>query len=74
MLASTASFINCVGGFNGDVPTEMSRFDVDAAVTTLLGANAYTIMDQIEGADKFGRFCAELKSWVIDLKSEVAFS
>ena len=54
MLASTASFINCVGGFNGDVPTEMSRSDVDTAVTTLLSANAYTIMDQIEGADKFG--------------------
>jgi N4-gp56 family major capsid protein len=54
MLASTASFINCVGGFNGDVPTEMSRFDVDAAVTTLLGANAYTIMDEIQGENKFG--------------------
>ncbi len=54
MLASTASFINAVGGVNGDVPTELSRSDVDTAVTTLLGANAYTIMDQIEGADKFG--------------------
>lgn len=54
MLAATAAFINCVGGFNGDVPTEMTRADVDTAVTTLLSANAYTIMDAIEGADKFG--------------------
>ena len=54
MLAATASFINCVGGVNGDVPTEMTRSDVDAVVTTLLGNNAYTIMDKIEGEDKFG--------------------
>lgn len=54
MLASTASFLNCEGGSNGDVPTEMTRSDVDGAVTTLLSANAYTIMDQIQGEDKFG--------------------
>jgi N4-gp56 family major capsid protein len=54
MLASTAGFINCVGGFNGDVPTELTRSDVDTAVTTLMAANALSIMDQIEGADKFG--------------------
>lgn len=74
MLASTASFINAVGGFNGDVPTELTRFDIDTAVTTLMGANAMTVMDSIEGADKFGRLCAEVKSWVIDLESEVALS
>jgi len=54
MLASTASFINAVGGFNGDVPTELTRFDVDSAVKVLRGANAMTVMDSIEGADKFG--------------------
>lgn len=54
MLASTAAFINAVGGFNGDVPTELTRSDVDTAVTTLLSANAYTIMDEIEGENKFG--------------------
>lgn len=54
MLASTASFLNCVGGFNGDVPTEMTNSDVGGAVSTLLGANAYTIMDQIQGEDRFG--------------------
>jgi N4-gp56 family major capsid protein len=54
MLASTASFINCTGGVNGDLPTEITRSDVDGVVRTLLGNNAYTIMDNIEGEDKFG--------------------
>jgi hypothetical protein len=68
MLASTASFINCVGGVNGDQPTEITRYDVDGVVQTLLGNNAYTILDNIEGEDKFGKMCAEVKSWVIDLE------
>jgi hypothetical protein len=46
MLAATASFINCVGGVNGDIPTEISRSDVDNVVRTLLNNNAYTIMDR----------------------------
>lgn len=54
MLASTASFINCTGGVNGDNPTEITRSDVDTVVRTLLSADAYTIMDNIEGDDKFG--------------------
>lgn len=54
MLASTASFINCTGGVNGDNPTEITRSDVDTVVATLLQNNAYTISDNIEGEDKFG--------------------
>ena len=54
MLASTASFINCTGGVNGDSPTELTRSDVDVVVEALVGNNAYTIMDNIEGEDKFG--------------------
>ncbi len=54
MLASTASFINCTGGANGDSPTEITRFDVDEVVKTLLDNNAYTILDNIEGDLKFG--------------------
>ena len=54
MLAATAGFINCVGGVNGDNPTEITRSDVDGVVRTLLNNNAYTIMDNIEGEDKFG--------------------
>ncbi len=69
MLASTASFINCVGGVNGDVPTEITRSDVATVVQTLLSNNAYTIMDVIGGQDKFGRICAEVKSLLIDLEA-----
>lgn len=54
MLAATASFINCTGGVNGDVPTEITRSDVANVVSALLNNNAYTIMDNIEGEDKFG--------------------
>ena len=54
MLASTASFINCVGGTNGDSPTELTLVDVSEVTRVLLGNNAYTISDNIEGEDKFG--------------------
>jgi len=54
MLASTAAFINCTAGVNGDNPTELTRSDVDDVVRALLGNDAYTIMDNIEGEDKFG--------------------
>ena len=54
MLAGTAAFINCVGGVNGDNPTEITLSDVDNIVAALLGNNAYTILDNIEGEDKFG--------------------
>lgn len=54
MLAATAGFINCSGGVNGDNPTEIQRSDVNTVVQTLLNNNAYTIMDNIEGEDKFG--------------------
>lgn len=54
MLAATAGFINCVGGVNGDNPTEITRSDVDTVVRSLLNNNAYTILDNIEGEDKFG--------------------
>ena len=54
MLAAAAGFINCVGGVNGDNPTEITRADVHEVVRTLLDNNAYTIMDNIEGEDKFG--------------------
>jgi N4-gp56 family major capsid protein len=54
MLAATASFINCVGGVNGDNPTEITRSDISDVTATLLGNDAYTILDDIEGRDKFG--------------------
>lgn len=54
MLAATAAAINCVGGVNGDNPTEITRVDVDEVVRVLLNNNAYTILDNIEGEDRFG--------------------
>ena len=69
MLASTASFINSTGGTNGDNPTEMTRSDVDLVIRTLADNNAYTIADNIEGDDKFGKMCAESKSFLIDLEA-----
>ena len=54
MLASTASFIDCTAGVNGDSPTEITRPDINKVVRTLLDNNAYTVLDHIEGEDKFG--------------------
>jgi hypothetical protein len=74
MLAATAAQVNCVGGANGDVPTEISLADCDAVAQTLLSNNAYTIADTVEGENKFGKMCAEVKLSLIDLETEVAFS
>ena len=54
MLASTASFINCTAGFNGDNPTNLTRSDIDDVILALLGNNAATMLDHIDGEDKFG--------------------
>jgi len=54
MLASTATVINCTSGVNGDNPTELTRSDADIAVRALLGNDARTVLDSIEGEDKFG--------------------
>ena len=77
MLAATAAAIYCTGGVNGDNPTELTRSDVDDVVRTLLGNNAYTILDNIEGDDKFGtapRMNGRFKSSLIDLETVVAIS
>ena len=54
MLSSTATSYSCSNGVNGDSPTEITRTDVNAVVAMLLNNNAYTIMDNIEGENKFG--------------------
>jgi N4-gp56 family major capsid protein len=53
MLAGTAARINCTAGLNGDNPTELTRSDIDDVVRALLGNNAYTILDNIDGDLKF---------------------
>lgn len=53
-LESSASVINCVGGSNGDLPTEMSLSDVDDVVTVLQNNSAEYITNMIPGENKFG--------------------
>ena len=54
MLLAGAGQINCVGGLNGDNPTEFTPTDIGAATATLFNANAYTIANVVEGQNKFG--------------------
>lgn len=53
-LEATASVVNCVGGDNGDVPTEMALSDVDDIVSVLQGNDAEYITNMIPGENKFG--------------------
>ena len=59
MLQSTATFVNAVGGSDGDNPTEISRTDIDFVVRTLRGNNAYSFITGIEGENRFG--CAPVR-------------
>jgi len=54
MLAGAAAVINCVSGVNGDAPTEITDTDISVIVQSLVGNNAKTVAESIEGADKFG--------------------
>lgn len=53
-LESSASIINCVGGSNGDLPTEMAISDVDDVVTVLQNNSAEYITNIVEANLKFG--------------------
>lgn len=53
-LESSASVVNCVGGINGDLPTEMAVSDVDDIVTVLQNNSGEYITNMIGGEDKFG--------------------
>ncbi len=53
-LEATASVINCVGGTNGDLPTEMTVSDIDDVVTVLQNNSAEYITNIIEADLKFG--------------------
>jgi N4-gp56 family major capsid protein len=54
MLAASASSINAVGGNNGDNPTQISVSDVSAVTSTLITADALTVLDSIEGENRYG--------------------
>ena len=51
-LEATASIVNCVGGTNGDVPTEMSISDVDDITALLQDNDGEYIMVKIPGENK----------------------
>lgn len=53
-LESSASIINCVGGTNGDLPTEMAISDADDVVTTLQNNSGEYITNIVEAENRFG--------------------
>lgn len=53
-LEATASIINCVGGTNGDLPTEMALSDVDGVVTTLQNNSGEYITNIVEATRNIG--------------------
>lgn len=55
-----------------DLPTEMTVSDVDDVVTILQNNSAEYITNIVEADLKFGKVCAEVKPWVIDLEYLVA--
>ena len=54
LYASSVSYINAVGGTNGDQPSEISRNDVNNIERILLGNDARTMLEVIEAEDRFG--------------------
>lgn len=53
-LEATASVVNCVGGTNGDLPTEISLSDCDDIVALLQTNDGEYITNMIGGEDKIG--------------------
>lgn len=53
-LESSASVVNCVGGSNGDLPTEMALSDTDDIVTILQNNSGEYITNMIPGELKIG--------------------
>jgi len=54
VLASTSSVLQCSNGVNGATPTELTKADIDSAVTTLLGNDAEMISEIVVARDAFG--------------------
>lgn len=54
LYASSVSYINAVGGINGDQPSEISRNDINNIERILLGNDARTMLEVIEAENKFG--------------------
>ena len=54
MLAATASSVMCTAGGNGDFPTQITEADINDVTTALDSADALTVLDSIEGEDRYG--------------------
>lgn len=54
LLASSISYLNAVGGTNGDSPSNLSLNDINNVERHLLGNDARTMLQSIEARDKFG--------------------
>jgi N4-gp56 family major capsid protein len=54
MLQASASRVDCSGGVNGDVPTEITLSDVEEVTRALLSSDAQTVLDNIQGEDRLG--------------------
>lgn len=68
-IVSAASQINAGGGSNADNPTNLGVSDFSLVATTLDTNNAYKFMSGIEGMDRFGKLCAEVKPTLIDMEA-----
>ena len=53
VLAQTSSVVQCANGTNGSTPTELTKEDVDLAVTTLLGNDALMISEMVKASDNY---------------------
>lgn len=53
-LESTASIVNCVGGSNGDLPTEMQVSDLDDITAVLQTNDGEYVTNMIDASDKIG--------------------
>lgn len=53
-LESSASVVNCVGGLNGDLPTEMALSDLDEIVALLQTNDGEYITNMIDASRKIG--------------------
>jgi N4-gp56 family major capsid protein len=54
LYSSSVSYINAVGGLNGDQPSNISRNDVNNIERILLGNDARTMLSGIDATDQYG--------------------
>jgi N4-gp56 family major capsid protein len=54
MLLSSSAFFNSIAGTDGDVPTEITRSDIDGVIKALRGNNGYSFVTGVEGENRFG--------------------